>query len=254
MKSRNSSRFGALHALLPDLSPLRTGDFRLLYFGQMISGFGSALTYVVLPIQMYQLTHSTVMVGLLGRGRVRPLAACRLRGRSRCRSFQSPPCHRWLRLADDHGARRTDWRMRSLPHPHVPLLFAAAGDTRGAQLHRAARDRSDDPATGPPGGYDRREFAEFDTGQCRFIAGPGIAGWIAVNLRSRLRVRSGRRYLPLWHRRHPGHAAGSEFRGGDEGWPLLAWIDSKAGATRLQRKDLARDVPNRHERHVLRHA
>ena len=31
----------------------------------LISGFGSALTYVVLPIQMYKLTHSTVMVGLL---------------------------------------------------------------------------------------------------------------------------------------------------------------------------------------------
>jgi len=36
------------------LSPLPGGDFRLLFFGQLISGFGSALTYVVLPIQMYQ--------------------------------------------------------------------------------------------------------------------------------------------------------------------------------------------------------
>src|SRR5277367_1157490 len=67
MKSRSRSKFGTLHNLLPDLSPLRrSGDLRLLYFGQMISGFGSALTYVVLPIQMYQLTRSTVMVGLLG--------------------------------------------------------------------------------------------------------------------------------------------------------------------------------------------
>ena len=53
--------------LLPDLAPLkRHGDFRLLYCGQMISGFGSAVTYVALPLQMYQLTKSTVMVGLLG--------------------------------------------------------------------------------------------------------------------------------------------------------------------------------------------
>jgi len=45
--------------LLPNLDPLkRGGDFRLLFFGQLISGFGSALTYVVLPIQMYQLTQS----------------------------------------------------------------------------------------------------------------------------------------------------------------------------------------------------
>ena len=53
--------------LLPDLSPLkRSGDFRLLYLGQMISGFGTAVTYVTLPLQMYQLTKSTVMVGLIG--------------------------------------------------------------------------------------------------------------------------------------------------------------------------------------------
>jgi|GEM_PF-3939846 len=39
--------------LLPHLDPLkRGGDFRLLYFGQLISGFGSTLSYVVLPLQL----------------------------------------------------------------------------------------------------------------------------------------------------------------------------------------------------------
>lgn len=48
---------GLFHDLLLDLSLLQyAGDFRLLYFGQMISGFGLALTYVVIPVQMYQLT------------------------------------------------------------------------------------------------------------------------------------------------------------------------------------------------------
>lgn len=50
-----------------DFSPLRNSrDFRLLYLGQTVSTFGSAITYVVLPWQMYQITKSPAAVGLLG--------------------------------------------------------------------------------------------------------------------------------------------------------------------------------------------
>src|SRR5215475_4314326 len=50
-----------------DLTPLRVSrDYRLLYAGQFVSAFGSAISYVVLPWQMYQLTKSTFAVGMLG--------------------------------------------------------------------------------------------------------------------------------------------------------------------------------------------
>ena len=50
-----------------DLSPLRASrDYRLLFTGQFISAFGSAISFVVLPWQMFQLTKSTLSVGLLG--------------------------------------------------------------------------------------------------------------------------------------------------------------------------------------------
>ena len=50
-----------------DVAPLRTSrDYRLLYAGQFVSGFGSAISYVVLPWQMYQLTDSELAVGMLG--------------------------------------------------------------------------------------------------------------------------------------------------------------------------------------------
>ena len=50
-----------------DVTPLRVSrDFRLLLIGQSVSFFGSMMTFVVLPWQMYQLTHSTLAVGLLG--------------------------------------------------------------------------------------------------------------------------------------------------------------------------------------------
>ena len=52
--------------MLIDLSPLRISrDYRLLFFGQLISTFGSAIGFVVLPVQVYQLTGSTLLVGLL---------------------------------------------------------------------------------------------------------------------------------------------------------------------------------------------
>ena len=56
-----------LGAAVLDLTPLRTSrDYRLLFIGQFVSAFGTALSYVVLPWQMYQLTQSTLLVGLLG--------------------------------------------------------------------------------------------------------------------------------------------------------------------------------------------
>jgi MFS family permease len=49
-----------------DFTPLRISrDYRLLFFGQLISTFGSAIGFVVLPVQVYQLTGSTLLVGLL---------------------------------------------------------------------------------------------------------------------------------------------------------------------------------------------
>jgi MFS family permease len=58
---------GFLKRFAIDLSPLRQSrDFRLLYAGQFVSTFGIAISYVVLPWQMYALTKSTLYSGLLG--------------------------------------------------------------------------------------------------------------------------------------------------------------------------------------------
>jgi MFS family permease len=52
--------------MLLDISPLRVSrDYRLLFFGQLISFFGSMMTFIVVPWQMYQLTQSSEMVGYL---------------------------------------------------------------------------------------------------------------------------------------------------------------------------------------------
>lgn len=50
-----------------DITPLRRHrDFRLLFFGRLVSYFGSMITFVAVPYQVYQLSHSTLLVGALG--------------------------------------------------------------------------------------------------------------------------------------------------------------------------------------------
>ena len=57
-----------------DLGPLRRRrDFRLLWIGQGVSFFGSMITYVALPYQAYQLSGSSLIVGLLGLAELAPL-------------------------------------------------------------------------------------------------------------------------------------------------------------------------------------
>ena len=50
-----------------DFTPLRDSrEFRLLYLGQSITFFGSMMTFVALPWQVFQLTNSSFVVGMLG--------------------------------------------------------------------------------------------------------------------------------------------------------------------------------------------
>ncbi|MBX7185074.1 MAG: MFS transporter [Vicinamibacteria bacterium] len=57
-----------------DFTPLRRHrDYRLLYIAQSVSFLGTMMTYVALPYQMFQLTHSSLKVGLLGVAELVPL-------------------------------------------------------------------------------------------------------------------------------------------------------------------------------------
>jgi MFS family permease len=65
----------------PDLSPLRRSpEFRRLYAGQAASFAGSMITYVALPYQAYQLTRSSLVVGLLSVAELVPLVIAALVG------------------------------------------------------------------------------------------------------------------------------------------------------------------------------
>ena len=60
--------------MLINLTPLiRYREYRLLFLGQFISGLGSMLTYVALPYQIFQITGSSLAVGLVGIVQLVPL-------------------------------------------------------------------------------------------------------------------------------------------------------------------------------------
>jgi MFS family permease len=113
--------------LLLDLTPLRVSrDFRLLWTGQFVSLFGSMMSYVAVPYQVAQLTHSPFVVGLLGLAEIGPLLLTAFVGGA---------------LAD-YVDRRLLVRLSeaafvvvvtvllvnaAVPHPRVSVLFVAAG-------------------------------------------------------------------------------------------------------------------------------
>ena len=67
--------------LAVDISPLRQSrDFRLLWSGELVSLVGRQITVVALPFSMYQLTHSSVAVGLIGVAQLVPYVALSLVG------------------------------------------------------------------------------------------------------------------------------------------------------------------------------
>ena len=72
---------GRLRRLVIDVGPLRRHrDYRLLFAGQSVSFLGSMVTFVAIPFQTYQLTGSTLAVGLLALAELGPILTMALLG------------------------------------------------------------------------------------------------------------------------------------------------------------------------------
>lgn len=79
--SRRARAVARMRGLAVDLSPLRVSrDYRLLWFGEMVSHTGRHITVVALPFQIFQLTGSPLAIGLVGLVQFVPLVAFSLVG------------------------------------------------------------------------------------------------------------------------------------------------------------------------------
>jgi MFS family permease len=116
--------FFSLFAL--DVTPLRVSrDYRLLFFGQIISAFGSMMSLVAVPVQMYQLTESSFMVGLLGVAEFVPIVTLAFVGGALADSVDK---RKMLRLTEIGQTLVTLGLLINtlLPHPQIWLLFVFA--------------------------------------------------------------------------------------------------------------------------------
>lgn len=161
-----------------DATPLRASrDFRLLYLGQFVSAFGSSLSFVVLPWQMYQLTKSTLLVGLLGIAEFVPMAVLAFVGGALADAVD----RRKLILAAECGLALccVVLALNSLvPHPHVGVLFACASGFAGLNaIHRPALESLTPRLVAPehlPAVSTLNGLRSFT-----FIVGPAIGGLLA---------------------------------------------------------------------------
>ena len=81
MPTDPAARRGRLRGIFLDVEPLRRDrDYRFLWTGQLISGFGRQVTVVALPFQLYVLTSSTLAVGLLALVQLVPILVFALGG------------------------------------------------------------------------------------------------------------------------------------------------------------------------------
>lgn len=111
--------------MLLDLSPLRTSrDYRLLFFGQLISFFGSMMTFIVVLVQMYQLTGSNAMVGYVSIAEFVPMLTLAFVGGALADFLDK---RKMLRLTEIGQTLVTAILLVNalLPAPHVWVIFVA---------------------------------------------------------------------------------------------------------------------------------
>src|SRR5919198_6014692 len=132
---------GLLRRLAVDVTPLRESQpFRRLWFGTGISAIGSQITTVAIPFQVYALTGSTLLVGLLGIAALVPLLTVPLYAGAVADAVD----RRRLLLFSDVALALVSAVLlvnALAPSPSVPLLFVAeAASTAAYGFQRPARN------------------------------------------------------------------------------------------------------------------
>ncbi len=127
VQSRFSTNLLGVAQLAIDISPLKKSrDFRNLWSAGLITYLGSMITYVAVPFQIKELTHSYVAVGLSGLVEILPLIIFGLYGGV---------------LADAVDRKKMVWATEAaslvltsfllinalMPHPHLILIYIVSG-------------------------------------------------------------------------------------------------------------------------------
>jgi len=163
---------------LIDITILKNNrNYRLLYFGQFISFIGTMITSVALPFQIYKITHSTMMVGLLSMSQLLPLLFTALFGgvlADRCnRRLMLLVCELLLTIACCVLVYSAIIKTHSI----FPLFIIAVTMSAITGLHRPAFDSLIQQIITPVEYKPAAALKGFAISFC-MIAGPALAGLI----------------------------------------------------------------------------
>ncbi len=125
--------------MLIDITPLKVSrDYRLLFFGQLISFFGSMMSFIILPWQMFKLTNSNEMVGYIYLAEFVPMVSLAFIGGALADALDK---RKMIRLTEIGQTFVTLILLVNsfLPNPHIWVLYFAAALHAGlAALQRPA--------------------------------------------------------------------------------------------------------------------
>ena len=239
-----------LRAVSVDVDLLRRRrELRLLILGQATSDLGSMITFVAVPVQTYQLTHSSVAVGLLGVAEFVPILVLALVGGGLADAFD----RRRLVMLAEVGATLIVAGLvvnSLLPDPQLWVLYVAA-----ALIAACTAIRRPPMDALMPQLVERTELKSASALQWAIhgvaqMAGPAIAGVLiatagaAVTYTADLATFAVSIASLVAMRTSPPHERQALGSARDRRGPALRGLEAGTG----------RHVRNRHQRDVLRHA
>jgi len=169
-------------ALVIDLTPLRVSrDFRLLFAGQSVTLFGSMMTFVALPMQMFQLTHSSLSVGMLSVAEFVPMISMAFVGGALADYIDR---RRMVRATEAllSGATLALIVNSALAHPYVWVLFASAGLFAGLNGLQRPSLEALVPRVVPPELIASAAALRSLSGSIGTIGGPALGGLLVATL------------------------------------------------------------------------
>jgi hypothetical protein len=159
-----------------DLAVLRENpQLRLLLGGEIFSAVGSQAALVAVPYQIYVLTHSPALVGVLGIVELGPLVAGSLLGGVAADRFDRRIVLRYAQLGVALAAAGLA-AGALLGRPPVLLVFALAGLLAGAASVESVARAAAVPVVAGPERLRAALSLNFGLYQVASIVGPGVGG------------------------------------------------------------------------------
>ena len=167
---------GRLRGLLVDLEPVRRDrDFRMLWLGQLVNGLGRQVTVVALPFELWQLTHSSLSIGLLALVQLVPILIFSLGGGAVADAVD----RRRLLIVTQLLLAATSLALAVLaaqPSPPVWALYAVAAIAAGVGAVDTPARSSALPRLVPRERLPAAIALNWLSGQTVAVAGPVFAG------------------------------------------------------------------------------